>query len=888
MIPVCFFLEVEHCNSCHLKGITTHKDTMPYFLPPLSNITLRVGFSPQAAQTASSFLILRNNLTVVEVLQMHGSGAYTQFKFGNRKPGSSTPLVFELAEKHLKDCEREKQRKFPSPNVTVKRSFTARNIGALPISIRGFHISGLPCEGYGFRVLNCEPFYLEPNGTRKVDIAFTPDFTLTRVQRTLSVLTSEGEFGAANYTLVATLPPYLLASCSGVLARPSWEPLLYYSAVTFMIFLLMCVLAAAFLESDKVLKSAVKAMTRETATLQPVLDLRLVGAGVEIGSSNSVKKNEENIDSPAWTPVQNIDPSSITGQEVIKDSTKTEPENVAAVFSSSINKCNKKKLVANKRVNETTESNVDTVQSKDCGSINFKVIPTENHAVKKSSPFPSINSNGSESTSFPMEAASKQGDKIEQTKCTQKEQFNGSKVASTQRILDVPKDNNRRRFGGSKKCSSSNNAGCFNKQAIRENTASSNIIASISNEDVETSSTTTESSTHDDGDKEVEITMSKHQTDGTNQSQKALKVRNKLCNIVSNGEMKQNIAAERSGGSASSFEPDWDDDDHAVKDSCENKRKNHPNGRNARKQGGRNGKINDPGNTLRQRNGNNGNKQQNKLKEKQGLGRKRSNDKSAMLNKGLLPPMFDNASVPPPPPTIWGDSRASFSDVVARTDSYSNVVAPRHNLDSNPPNFKQPSASISSVSAPLGPIGPRKSSPINNWSNWTECNDQIQSPLTTSTSSFYMDTLDSIQPVQPGGFSMWSENTLLKTLQAEEQRRLDEEEYKRRTAIYHDTWTSYWNPVLTPNSVTATPTLLETQAGNTSLMWHSDVWAPTPPPAAPWAPPGLAPPPLRDDQHILPATGTDVEHAHEYDPFRSLSDIWSPHSSDIWKPPSSK
>lgn len=62
----------------------------------------------------------------------------------------------------------EKQRKFPAPNLTVKRSFTARNTGALPISVHGFQISGLPCEGYGFRVLNCEPFYLAPNATRKV------------------------------------------------------------------------------------------------------------------------------------------------------------------------------------------------------------------------------------------------------------------------------------------------------------------------------------------------------------------------------------------------------------------------------------------------------------------------------------------------------------------------------------------------------------------------------------------------------------------------------------------------------------------------------------------------------------------------------------------------
>lgn len=70
--------------------------------------------------------------------------------------------------RHVYNFSEEKQRKFPAPNLTVKRSFTARNTGALPITVQGFYISGLPCEGYGFRVLNCDPFYLGPNSTRKV------------------------------------------------------------------------------------------------------------------------------------------------------------------------------------------------------------------------------------------------------------------------------------------------------------------------------------------------------------------------------------------------------------------------------------------------------------------------------------------------------------------------------------------------------------------------------------------------------------------------------------------------------------------------------------------------------------------------------------------------
>ena len=68
--------------------------------------------------------------------------------------------------------------------MTVKRLFKAKNTGLTPIYISGFEIEGQPCEGYGFKVLNCEPFTIEPSQSVDVDIAFTPDFTLSKVTRT--------------------------------------------------------------------------------------------------------------------------------------------------------------------------------------------------------------------------------------------------------------------------------------------------------------------------------------------------------------------------------------------------------------------------------------------------------------------------------------------------------------------------------------------------------------------------------------------------------------------------------------------------------------------------------------------------------------------------------
>ena len=51
-------------------------------------------------------------------------------------------------------------------------------------------MEGIPCEGYGFKVLNCQGFDLPPLEVKEIDIAFSPDFTLTKVTRKLTILSN--------------------------------------------------------------------------------------------------------------------------------------------------------------------------------------------------------------------------------------------------------------------------------------------------------------------------------------------------------------------------------------------------------------------------------------------------------------------------------------------------------------------------------------------------------------------------------------------------------------------------------------------------------------------------------------------------------------------------
>ena len=98
------------------------------------------------------------------------------------------------------------------------------------VYVSGFKVEDEACQGFGFKVLNCDGFSLRPEEQKDVDIAFTPDFTLAVVSRRLSVLTSLGGpgRGALNFSMEATVPAALLAQCAASLPRPEWESYLYY------------------------------------------------------------------------------------------------------------------------------------------------------------------------------------------------------------------------------------------------------------------------------------------------------------------------------------------------------------------------------------------------------------------------------------------------------------------------------------------------------------------------------------------------------------------------------------------------------------------------------------------------------------------------------------
>uniref|UniRef100_G3PKK0 Transmembrane protein 131 n=1 Tax=Gasterosteus aculeatus aculeatus TaxID=481459 RepID=G3PKK0_GASAC len=206
-----------------------------------------VRFTPTSNHSVSSLLIIRNNLTVIDAIVLHGRGTTESLRVAGKPPGHGSSLRFKMTEALLKDCT---DSEFKEPNFTLRRTFRVENTGLLPITIRSAEINGQVCEGFGFKVLNCQEFSLKPNASKDLIILFTPDFTSSRVIRELKLVTCGGsEFV---FVLNASLPYHMLAACAETLPRPSWELELYVIVSLIMSAMFLLVIAAAWLEAQSI------------------------------------------------------------------------------------------------------------------------------------------------------------------------------------------------------------------------------------------------------------------------------------------------------------------------------------------------------------------------------------------------------------------------------------------------------------------------------------------------------------------------------------------------------------------------------------------------------------------------------------------------------------
>ncbi|KAM5143547.1 LOW QUALITY PROTEIN: transmembrane protein 131-like [Callospermophilus lateralis] len=232
------------------EGLSRHL-ILNLILKPGEKKSVKVKFTPIHNRTVSSLIIVRNNLTVMDAVMVQGQGTTENLRVAGKLPGPGSSLCFKITEALLKDCT--DSLKLREPNFTLKRTFKVENTGQLQVHVETIEISGYSCEGYGFKVVNCQEFALSANASKDIIILFTPDFTASRVIRELKFVTTSGsEFV---FVLNVSLPYHMLATCAEALPRPNWELALYIIISGIMSALFLLVIGTAYLEAQGIWES---------------------------------------------------------------------------------------------------------------------------------------------------------------------------------------------------------------------------------------------------------------------------------------------------------------------------------------------------------------------------------------------------------------------------------------------------------------------------------------------------------------------------------------------------------------------------------------------------------------------------------------------------------
>ncbi|KAJ1216373.1 hypothetical protein NDU88_003975, partial [Pleurodeles waltl] len=229
-------------------------------LKPWEIRRIGVKFTPADSRKVTSLIMIRNNLTILDVVTVEGLGARESLKVGGRLPGTGGSLRFKVPESTLMDCRQ--QLKNSKHILSITKIFKVENIGPVPITISSMKINGYTCQGFGFEVLDCRSFFLDQNSSREISIVFIPDFTSSWVIRELTLVTaSDLEF---HFTLNVTLPHHLLPLCADGVPGPSWEESFWMLTVLCVSLSLLGVVLIAFQQAQYILTEFMKSRGRQT------------------------------------------------------------------------------------------------------------------------------------------------------------------------------------------------------------------------------------------------------------------------------------------------------------------------------------------------------------------------------------------------------------------------------------------------------------------------------------------------------------------------------------------------------------------------------------------------------------------------------------------------
>ncbi|XP_073501340.1 transmembrane protein 131-like isoform X1 [Phyllobates terribilis] len=244
------------------EGDDCSHEVVEFQLQPWESQQVGIVFTPVDYRRVTSLIVIRNNLTVLDMVTVEGVGAREMLRVGGRLPGIGGSLRFKVPESTLMDCRQ--QLKESKQVLSVTKIFKVENIGSLPITIVSMKINGYSCQGFGFEVLDCYTFFLSQNTSKEMSIVFIPDFTSSWVIRELTLVSaSKLEF---RFTLNVTLPHHLLPLCADGVPGPSWEESFWKLTVLFVSLSLFGVVLIAIQQAQYIFTDFLKLRHRNCSS----------------------------------------------------------------------------------------------------------------------------------------------------------------------------------------------------------------------------------------------------------------------------------------------------------------------------------------------------------------------------------------------------------------------------------------------------------------------------------------------------------------------------------------------------------------------------------------------------------------------------------------------
>ena len=137
--------------------------------------------------------------------------------------------------------------------IVLRKLFQLKNVGTSELNVYHIMLDGEPCIHQGFKIGYCKQFNvgIDKNNTAVLEILYQPDFTLSFLRKSLTLVTNIGDL---EYMIEVKIPHHMLSKCHDSLPRPLIEHYLYYIGIAAVLFLGFIMLIGSVIESRSIVQ----------------------------------------------------------------------------------------------------------------------------------------------------------------------------------------------------------------------------------------------------------------------------------------------------------------------------------------------------------------------------------------------------------------------------------------------------------------------------------------------------------------------------------------------------------------------------------------------------------------------------------------------------------